>query len=136
MDPSAEQEANVPEAGETQDANVPEAGEAQEANVPEVGEAQEANVPEVGEAQETGEAGKTQEKLWELPKNIQASKAVYNIQKNDNDCFYWKSNLQQNCEDSRKRADVAEEKNVFGGEYGHQKALDGPPAGQRRHGRP
>ena len=89
VDPSAEQEANVPEAGEVQEANVPEAGEAQEAIVPEVGKAQEANVPEVGEAQETGEAGRTQEKLWELPKKIQASKAVYNIQNNDNDCFYW-----------------------------------------------
>ena len=78
VDPRAEQEANVPEAGE-----------AQEANVPEVCEAQEANVPEVGKAQETGEAGRTQEKLWELPKKIRASKAVYNIQNNDNDCFYW-----------------------------------------------
>ena len=69
MDPSAEQEANVPEAGEAQEANVLEAGEVQEANVPEVGEAQEANVPEIGEAHETGEAGRTQENLWELPKN-------------------------------------------------------------------
>ena len=140
-----------PEAGGTQEGQesiVPEERQQQEAGGTQEG--QEANVSEERQQQEAGgtqedqeanvseerhhlEAGGTQETRWELPKKFLANKKRCGTSKTKTTTVSTgHSELQQNCENSRKSADVAEEKTVFGSGYRQRPTLLDTKKGARR----